>query len=82
MLSKLNNLRIGVKIYAIVGLCLAFLVIVAGTSIWQFARIGSEIEGIAERDIPLTELPDRHPGDDHQEDQADRDDRVDLRPDP
>ena len=39
---------------ALVGFCLALLGLVAGTGIWQMNKIGVEIEGIAERDLPLT----------------------------
>jgi methyl-accepting chemotaxis protein len=49
-----RSARIGTKIYAIVGLCIALLCVVAGTSIWQMNLIGKEIEGIAERDTPMS----------------------------
>lgn len=52
---RLNlSFGVGAKMLAIVGLCLMLLVAVAGVSIWQMSRIGQEIEGIAERDLPLT----------------------------
>lgn len=52
---KLNSsLSVGFKMLGVVAFCLALLVAVAGVSIWQMSRIGHEIEGIAERDLPLT----------------------------
>ena len=48
------SMKIGTKIYALVGFCLALLVGVSGVGIWQMSKIGYEIEGIAERDLPLT----------------------------
>ncbi len=54
-----KSMKVGTKVMAVVGFCLALLIMVAGTSIWQMNLIGGEIEGIAERDIPLTEaLPE------------------------
>ncbi|MCP4937217.1 MAG: HAMP domain-containing protein [bacterium] len=47
--------KIGTKIFALIGFCLGLLVLVSGISIWQMNKIGIEIEGIAERDLPLTE---------------------------
>ena len=44
------------KLLGIVGICLLSTGIVAVIGVWQMGRIGDEIEGIAERDIPLTEL--------------------------
>ncbi|MGB0631863.1 MAG: methyl-accepting chemotaxis protein [Alphaproteobacteria bacterium] len=51
-----RSLSVGAKIYAVTALTLAMLIVVAGTGIWQMQKIGHEIEGIAERDIPLTEI--------------------------
>ncbi|MGI9384915.1 MAG: HAMP domain-containing methyl-accepting chemotaxis protein [Methyloligellaceae bacterium] len=50
-----KSMKVGTKIMAVVGLCLVFLAIVAVTGIWQMSKIGGEIEGIANRDIPMTE---------------------------
>ena len=50
-----RKLTIGAKIYAITGLSLAGILLVATVGIVNMSRIGEEIEGIAERDIPLTE---------------------------
>jgi len=53
--SKLNlSVGVGTKVLGVVGFCLVLLVAVAGFSIWQMSQIGHEIEGIAERDLPLT----------------------------
>ncbi len=50
-----KSMKVGTKVIAVVGFCLALLFVVAGTSLWQMNQIGGEIESIAERDIPLTE---------------------------
>ena len=50
-----RSMSVGAKVTAVVGLCLALLLAVAGTSLWQMHQIGGEIESIAKRDIPLTE---------------------------
>lgn len=50
-----KSMKVGTKVMALVGFCLALLGIVAALSIWQMDKIGGEIENIAERDIPLTE---------------------------
>ena len=44
------------KISLIVGFCLAMLWAVSGASIWFMQKINVEVTGIAERDIPLTEI--------------------------
>ena len=49
-----RSMAVGTKIFALVGFCLALLGVVAGVSIWQMNKIGVEIEGIAERDLPMT----------------------------
>lgn len=59
MLKRLKNLSVGGKIYGIVGFCLLALSLVAGVAIVQMARIGAEMEAIAEQDIPLTEIISR-----------------------
>lgn len=53
MLSRMN---IGSKIYLVVGLCLAGLLMVAGIALWSISRIGTEIASITEENIPLTEV--------------------------
>ncbi len=50
-----GSMKIGTKIFGLVGFCLFLLAAVAGAGIWQMNKIGVEIEGIAERDLPLTE---------------------------
>lgn len=49
-----RSMSVGAKILANIGFCLFLLVVVAGLSIWQMTKIGVEIAGIAERDVPLT----------------------------
>ncbi len=49
-----KSMKISTKIFALVGFCLVLLGVVSGTGIWQMNKIGVEIEGIAERDLPLT----------------------------
>jgi len=49
-----KSMKIGTKIFALVAFCLGLLVLTAGVGIWQMNKIGMEIEGIAERDLPLT----------------------------
>ncbi len=49
-------MSVGIKVLAVVGFCLGLLVVVAVSGVWQMHRIGAEIEGISERDIPLTSL--------------------------
>jgi len=53
-----NGLSLSVmqKLLGIVGLCIAFTIVVAGTGIWQLESIGKEIKSIAEKDLPLTEI--------------------------
>ncbi len=51
-----KNMKIGPKIYSVMGICLAGLALVAAIGIWNISRIGIEIAGIAERDMPLTEI--------------------------
>lgn len=49
-----RSIGIGAKVLAIVGTCLAGLVMVAVLGLWQLNHIGQLIEGVSERDIPLT----------------------------
>lgn len=49
-----RSFSVGAKILGIVGLCLALMAAGDGFAIWQMHKIGSEIEGLAERDVPLT----------------------------
>ncbi len=50
-----GSMKIGTKIFALVGFCLGLLLLNASVSIWQMDKIGGELKGIAERDLPLTE---------------------------
>lgn len=56
MLKRIKSLSVGGKIFGIVGFCLVALGVVAGVAITQMAKIGVEIETIAEHDMPLTEI--------------------------
>jgi methyl-accepting chemotaxis protein len=48
------SLGIGVKILSIVGVCLAGLALVSVIGLWQLNKIGGLIDGVANKDIPLT----------------------------
>lgn len=50
----LANVKIIWKIFGLVGLLLMVTVSVAGFSAYTMSKIGSEIEGIAEEDMPIT----------------------------
>lgn len=54
-----RSFGIGAKVMAIVGTCLAGLVLVAVIGLWQLNQIGNLIEGVSERDIPLTNAVSR-----------------------
>jgi len=56
MMAYLNNLKVGQKVYGIVGLCLLGLIGVSAFSVIQLNKIGREIAAVAEQDIPLTEI--------------------------
>lgn len=49
-----RSASVGMKIGLVVAFCLGTLLTVSGVSLWQMNIIGTEIEAIAERDIPLT----------------------------
>jgi len=49
-----GSATVGKKISYVIGLCLGLVVAVAATGIIQMQSINAEIEGIAERDVPLT----------------------------
>lgn len=51
-----KTISVAQKLMGIVGLCIGFTAVVAGTGIYQLASIGGEIESIAEQDIPLTNV--------------------------
>lgn len=50
-----GSISLGAKIFALLGFCMGLIVLVGGVSTWQMMKIGHEIEGIAERDLPLTQ---------------------------
>lgn len=50
-----KSMKIGNRIYALVGFCLVLLALVSSIGIWQLHRISAEIEGIVQYNIPLTE---------------------------
>ncbi|MBZ0217274.1 MAG: MCP four helix bundle domain-containing protein, partial [Fimbriimonadaceae bacterium] len=50
-----GSMKIGTKIFALVAFLMVLLALVSGISIWQMNKIGTEIVGIADRDLPLTE---------------------------
>jgi PAS domain S-box-containing protein len=50
-----NSMKIGNRIYALVGFFLVLLALVSSIGIWQLHRISAEIEGIMQHNIPLTE---------------------------
>jgi methyl-accepting chemotaxis protein len=54
MSTRLKNLSVGAKVFGIVGLCLLSLAAIAILSVTQMMKIGSQIEAVAEQDIPLT----------------------------
>ncbi len=48
------SMKVGTKIFALVGLCLSMLIMVAGVGVWQLSKIGVEMVSIADYDLPLT----------------------------
>lgn len=50
-----RDMNVGTKFLTIVSSIILLMIVVAGTGIYQIANIGTELEGIAERDIPMTE---------------------------
>lgn len=49
-----RSFGIGTKIMAVVGMCLAGLVLVGAIGLWQLKDIGILIEDVAHKDVPLT----------------------------
>ena len=49
-----NHFSLTKKILSIVGICIVFMIVIAGIGILQMARIGHEIKALSERDMPLT----------------------------
>lgn len=55
-ISFLYNLRIGHRIYILVALLLTFIAVIGSVGIYKMNVIGHEMEEVAERDIPLTQM--------------------------
>ena len=53
-LQQEQGMSITTRLYGLVAFCFAITMVIAGVSIWQMSQIGDELEGIAERDLPLT----------------------------
>nr|WP_319383609.1 methyl-accepting chemotaxis protein [uncultured Roseibium sp.] len=53
-LANKPSLSIGAKIVGLVVMCLVGLVLVAAIALWQLVNIGSLIDDVASRDVPLT----------------------------
>ena len=51
-----SSLSVGAKVLGVVSLCLIAMVSLSGFSIFQMQKIGTELEAIAEQDIPLTNM--------------------------
>lgn len=56
MSASFKNLKIGHRIYLLMGITLVFLLIVGGVGIYKMAEIGDELKAIAKRDLPLTNM--------------------------
>ncbi len=50
-----SSMKIKTRIFTLVAFCLGLLTMVAGIGIWQMSKISVEIEGIAQRNIPLAD---------------------------
>ncbi|NNE83373.1 MAG: hypothetical protein HKN28_05320 [Alphaproteobacteria bacterium] len=50
----LGRISVGQKVMLIVGMCIAFLVVVGAIGVMSMAKIGNEIAQIAETDLPVT----------------------------
>ena len=51
-----KKLKVAHRIYILMSLTLVFLVTIGGIGYYKMNKIGHELVGIAERDIPLTEM--------------------------
>ncbi|MTI08957.1 HAMP domain-containing methyl-accepting chemotaxis protein [Curvivirga aplysinae] len=56
MPNLIKKLKISHRIFILTGFTLIFLVIVGGVGFYKMNEIGYKLEGIAERDVPLTEI--------------------------
>ena len=52
---SLNNITLKIKLYALAGILIAFMILSTMVSIVKMSNIGDEIAAVAEQDIPLTE---------------------------
>lgn len=52
---SLNNISLKIKLYALAGILIAFMILSTTVAIVKMSNIGDEIVAIAEQDIPLTE---------------------------
>ena len=55
-MSFIHNLKIGPRIYILVSLLLLFIGAIGGVGVYKMNVIGHEMEEVAERDIPLTQM--------------------------
>ncbi len=51
-----GTMKIGTKIFGLAGLLLLMIGITSGYGIWQMNKFGVEIEGVAERNLPLSDV--------------------------
>lgn len=56
MFAFLDRFTLSTKIFGLVGFLLTGVILMGGTTVVQLGGIGEELEGIAERDVPLTTL--------------------------
>lgn len=50
----MGRVSVGQKVMMIVGMCIAFLIVVGAIGIMSMAKIGNEIAQIAETDLPVS----------------------------
>ena len=53
---KFGDLKIGTKIYVMAGILIALALVISGFGLAQMGKIGTELEEIAEEDIPLIKI--------------------------
>ena len=56
MPAFLKKLKIGHRLVILTGTTLLFMAVIGGTGVYKMGEIGKELEGIANRDIPMTEI--------------------------
>jgi len=52
----MNNVSLKIKLYALAGILITFMLFSTAVSITKMSKIGDEIKAVAEQDIPLTEV--------------------------